>query len=55
VRSAGAARYFEAWIDRVRSAAAAHGGWNDEKEKGEVLERLDRAKAVFVEREAPAR
>ncbi len=54
VRSAAAARYFEAWIDRVRAAAAAHGGWNDAREKAEVLARLDEARAVFVRREAEA-
>jgi len=55
VRRAAAARYFEAWIDRVRGAAAAHGGWNDEREKAEVMDRLDRARAEFVRREAEAR
>ena len=54
VRRAGAARYFVAWIDRVRAAAEAHGGWNDAREKAEVLGRLDEAKAVFLRREAEA-
>jgi hypothetical protein len=48
VRSGTDAKYFSAWIDRVAAAAAAHGGWNDAKEKSEVLSRLDAAKAVFV-------
>jgi len=55
VRSAENARYFEAWIDRVRAAAAAHGGWNDSTEKDGVLGRLDAAKAEFVRRESEAR
>jgi TolB protein len=55
VRSAQDARYFEAWIDRVRAAAAAHPGWNDSAEKDGVLGRLDAAKAVFVRRESEAR
>jgi TolB protein len=48
VRSADDARYFSAWIERVEAAAAAHGGWNDEKEKADVLARLASAKAVFA-------
>ncbi len=47
VRSGADARYFVAWIERVEKAAAAHAGWNDEKEKTEVLGRLASAKAVF--------
>jgi hypothetical protein len=54
VRSAEDARYFEAWIDRVRAAAAAHAGWNDAAEKDGVLGRLDAAKAEFVRRESEA-
>jgi len=54
VRSAEDARYFEAWIDRVRAAAAAHAGWNDSAEKDGVLGRLDAAKAEFVRRESEA-
>jgi len=55
VRSASDARYFEAWIDRVRAAAAAHAGWNDAAEKNGVLARLDAARAEFVRRESEAR
>ena len=54
VRSGGDARYFEAWIDRVRAAAAAHGGWNDSAERDGVLGRLDAAKAEFARRESEA-
>ena len=48
VRNAADARYFVAWIERVEAAAAAHPGWNDEREKAEVLARLAAAKAAFL-------
>ncbi|HTY42979.1 MAG TPA: CehA/McbA family metallohydrolase [Thermoanaerobaculia bacterium] len=48
IRDAGAARYFVAWIEHLEAAAGAHGGWNDAREKSEVLARLAAAKAVFV-------
>ncbi|HEY1435329.1 MAG TPA: CehA/McbA family metallohydrolase, partial [Thermoanaerobaculia bacterium] len=47
VRDAAAARYFVAWIDRVEAAATAHAGWNDDREKAEVLGRLAAARAVY--------
>ena len=50
VRSADDARYFVAWIARLEAAAAAHPGWNDEREKAEVLGRLAAAKAEFQKR-----
>jgi hypothetical protein len=50
IRSASDAKYFVAWVGRLEAAATAHGGWNDEKEKAEVLERLAAAKAVFQKR-----
>ena len=50
IRSAEDAKYFVAWITRVEAAAAAHGGWNDAKEKAEVLQRLAAAKAIFQKR-----
>ena len=50
IRSAEDAKYFVAWVARVEAAAAAHGGWNDAKEKSEVLQRLAAAKAVFQKR-----
>ncbi len=55
IRSAEDARYFEAWIDRVAAAASAHPGWNDAREKAEVLGRLDAARAVFVRLASEAR
>jgi dipeptidyl aminopeptidase/acylaminoacyl peptidase len=53
IRNAEDAKYFVAWIGRLEAAAAAHGGWNDEKEKAEVLGRLAAAKAVFQKRAEP--
>jgi len=50
VRSAADARYFTAWVERLEKAAATHAGWNDEKEKSEVLGRLAAAKAEFQKR-----
>jgi len=46
-RSAADARYFVAWIERVEAAASAHGGWNDAREKSEVLARLAAARDVY--------
>jgi hypothetical protein len=54
VRRAEDARYFQRWIDRVEAAARAHPGWNDEREKSEVLGRLAEAKAEFDRREKEA-
>jgi hypothetical protein len=50
VRSAADARYFLRWIERVEAAAAAHGAWNDAREKADVLGRLSSARAVFERR-----
>ena len=50
VRSAADARYFVAWIARLEASAAAHSGWNDEREKSEVLGRLAAAKTEFQKR-----
>ena len=47
-RSAGDARYFEAWIDRVAEATAAYPDWNSDAEKLGVLDRLKQAKAVYT-------
>ena len=45
VRSPADARYFTAWIDRVRAAAEVHGGWNTAAEKQGVLALLAQARA----------
>jgi hypothetical protein len=47
-RSPDDARYFAAWVDRVAEATSAYPDWNSAAEKAGVLERLARAKAVFV-------
>jgi hypothetical protein len=52
VRSTGDARYFVAWIDRVRAAAQAYADWNTPAEKEGVLSMLERARAEFEARAA---
>jgi hypothetical protein len=55
VRSAADARYFVAWIDRVREAASAHPDWTTPTEKADTLATLDRARREFEARAlAPA-
>jgi hypothetical protein len=49
VRSPADARYFLAWIDRVIEAAESHPDWNTPEEKREVLDRLTRARTVYLE------
>lgn len=48
IRSARDARYFLQWVDRLRANAAAFTGWNDARERSQVLERLDVARAAWV-------
>ena len=50
LRSPEDARYFIAWIDRVRGAVELHGGWNTSAEKAGVLALLAQARAVYEER-----
>jgi TolB protein len=47
VRSAPAAAYFVAWIDRLLAAAADHAGFNTAAEKEAVLGHLRDARAVY--------
>ncbi len=54
VRNGEDARYFVRWIERVEAAAKAHAGWNDEREKSEVLARTAEARAVFRRKEEEA-
>jgi hypothetical protein len=55
VRSTTDARYFVAWIDRVREAASAHPDWATPTEKADTLATLDRARREFEARaQAPA-
>jgi hypothetical protein len=44
------ARYFIAWIDRVIDAATKHTGYNTDAEKQTVLQQLQAARAVYVEK-----
>ena len=53
VRSVKDARYFEAWVGRVKDAVAAHPDWNTGLEKDGVLARLAQARAAFAERARP--
>ncbi len=49
-RSPADAAFFVAWIDRLEVAATLHQGWNTTQEKREVLDRIQRARAVFEAR-----
>jgi hypothetical protein len=46
-RSPEDAKYFAAWIDRVREATSHYPDWNSAEEKEHVLERLREAKLIF--------
>jgi Tol biopolymer transport system component len=46
-RSPEDAKYFAAWIDRVREATSHYPDWNSAEEKEHVLERLRDAKLIF--------
>jgi hypothetical protein len=46
------AQYFVTWLDRVIEAAAARTGYNDDAEKRETLEYLQRARAGYATRAA---
>ena len=50
IRSAGDARFFVAWIDRLEAAARAHSGWNTDAERTHVLEQIGRARGEFERR-----
>ena len=49
-RSAEDARYFMAWIDRMRQSVEAHQDWNSDGERRDALEMLDRARAEYERR-----
>ena len=49
-RSAEDARYFMAWIDRIRSAVERHLDWNTDAERAETLAMLARARAEYARR-----
>lgn len=48
VRSAAAAAFFVAWIDRLREAAEAHADWNSAAEREAVLAHLSEARGLYV-------
>jgi hypothetical protein len=50
IRSPDDARYFLAWIDRLRAAAEANQDWNTVEEKTRVLETIRKARAEFERR-----
>jgi TolB protein len=52
VRSPDDARYFLAWIDRLRAAAEMNQDWNSAQEKTRVLEQIGQAGAEFERRKA---
>jgi hypothetical protein len=47
-KSPADARYFAAWVDRIVATTSSYPDWNNAAEKRGVLDRLSRAKAVFV-------
>jgi hypothetical protein len=49
-RSADDARYFIAWIDRMRASVEAHREWNSPAEREETLEMLARARGEYERR-----
>ena len=49
-RSPEDARYFVAWIDRMRAAVEAHRDWNTEAEREETLDMLAQARAEYERR-----
>ena len=49
-RSPDDARFFIAWIDRLREGAERHAGYNDAAEKRSVLDLISRARAEFEKR-----
>jgi TolB protein len=48
-RSPEDARYFAAWMDRLAESVSSYPDWNNPAEKQGVLERIARAKALYVE------
>jgi hypothetical protein len=52
IRSAGDARYFMAWIDRLTSAVQGYADWNSDAEKRQTWETLQAARAEFQRRTA---
>ena len=49
-RSPDDARFFIAWVDRLREGAERHKAWNSLEEKASVLDLISRARAEFEKR-----
>jgi hypothetical protein len=49
VRSKEDADYFVTWIDRVREEAEKHSGWNTADERAAVIQKIEKARQIFVE------
>jgi Tol biopolymer transport system component len=49
-RSEASDRYFLRWIERMRESVEAHTGWNDLREREDVLSMLDAAREVYASR-----
>ena len=49
-RSPEDARYFMAWIDRMKESVQRHGDWNTPAERDETIAMLERARAVYAQR-----
>jgi TolB protein len=49
-RSPEDARYFIAWIDRMRASVESHRDWNSDAERRETLEMLAQARAEYERR-----
>ena len=49
-RSPEDARYFIAWIDRMRTSVEAHRDWNSDAERQETLDMLAQARAEYERR-----
>jgi TolB protein len=55
VRSTNDAKYFLAWIDRLRGAVETYQDWNTAAERSRTLETLAQARTEFERRAATAR
>jgi hypothetical protein len=53
IHSAADAKYFIAWIDRLRAGAEGYQGWNTAAEKAATLEIIGRAREEFERKAAP--
>lgn len=49
-RSAGDARFFMSWIDRMRASVETHRDWNTDAERQETLDMLAQARAEYERR-----